>query len=275
LNENYKDYWKQQKKNFLKCKKLCITGATGGLGLSLCRLFAKKGIAILAIARDKEKLLLLKKELSSQTEITILPSDLTQNLKETANAIKEFNADGLINNAGVGYYGPFHTLNQKEIETTLCLKITTITTLLHELIPFWIEKKTPAIIMNIASANAFINYPYYATYSSANSFLLQFSLALHTELKPYNISSLCFCPGSIKTNFSNKASLGRYSKEPPLSIPTEKCALAIFHQMVKQKPYLLYNYRYYFLIMMTKLLPLQIQGKLLMKTIISRLPNRP
>lgn len=274
MGENYKNYWKRQKTSSLKCKRVCITGATGGLGLSLCRLFAKEGIAILAIAKEKEKLLTLQRELKLQTEISILPCDLLQEVPKAITAIKEFNADSLINNAGVGYYGPFHTLTEKEVQDTLSLKTSTITTLLHALIPFWISRNTPALIMNIASATALIPYPYYALYSAANSFLLQLSLGLHGELTSHNISSLCFCPGSIKTSFARKASLGRYTEEPPLSICPDTCALAIFHQMVKQNPYLLYNYRHRLLIQCTKLLPRRLQASLLMNTILPRLPNR-
>ena len=49
-------------------KTILITGATSGLGLLLSRYYDSKGFNLLATGRDKKKLILLKKELSTKNK---------------------------------------------------------------------------------------------------------------------------------------------------------------------------------------------------------------
>lgn len=257
-----------KKPNKTSCsRRFCITGSTGGLGLALCSLLVQKGYTVLAVGRNLSSLQKLQKELG----VEICQGDLLKDTKKIAHAIKEFRADGIINNAGLGYYGPFHEANKDQIEETIHLKTTAILSLLHEVIPYWIEEKIPATILNIASAAALLPYPYFATYSSTNRFLLHFSLALHEELKPHHISSLCFCPGSIQTPFAEKASNGFYKKQPPMILSSEKTAEAILKQIEKKRPFVVYDRRYLWLIRCIKCLPRFLQGKLLMKSLAERI----
>jgi short-subunit dehydrogenase len=199
--------------------------------------------------------------------ISIFPCDLTKNYLEAAEAIKAFRAEGLINNAGVGYYGPLHTLSKKEVEETLSLKITATTSLIHDLIPFWIENRIEATIANISSAAAFIHYPHFAAYSAANRFLLHLSLSLYDELSSHHITSLCFCPGSINTAFAQKASRGFYTKKPLFALSPDACAKALFYQIKKRKPSLLYDIRYRFLVHLINTLPHRVSSSILKKTL--------
>ena len=52
-----------------------------------------------------------------------------------------------------------------------------------------------------ASAAAFILQPDFAVYAATKSYVLSYSRALRTELKPRKISVTCVCPGPVNTEF--------------------------------------------------------------------------
>src|SRR5690349_5028124 len=93
-----------------------ITGASGGLGLEYAKLFAKDGHDVVVVARRRDKLDELAKELSG-VKATVVPADLT----DPAAPQKIFDAvtkagvtvDFVVNNAGFGSTGPFADADAK------------------------------------------------------------------------------------------------------------------------------------------------------------------
>jgi len=59
------------------------------------------------------------------------------------------------------------------------------------------KKEKRGRIMNIASTAAFQPGPLMAVYFATKSYVLNFSEALHEELKEYNISVTTYCPGEL------------------------------------------------------------------------------
>ncbi len=90
-----------------------ITGASGGIGLELARIHAKKGGDLVLVARSKDKLEALKIELEReyQVAVTVIIEDLS--LVESARKVFEktqalgLQIDVLINNAAFGGHGFF------------------------------------------------------------------------------------------------------------------------------------------------------------------------
>src|SRR5580658_548605 len=106
---------------------LLVTGASSGLGDGIARRFAAGGYRVVAVARRKERLDNLAKELSPTTAIVTLAADVTSpDAPERAVdlAMKSFGRlDCLVNNAGTGKWAPVHetddaTLNEV-IDTSL------------------------------------------------------------------------------------------------------------------------------------------------------------
>ena len=62
-------------------KTILITGATSGLGLLLSRYYDSKGFNLLATGRDKKKLILLKKELSTKNKNNCFSFDFKEKKK--------------------------------------------------------------------------------------------------------------------------------------------------------------------------------------------------
>ena len=89
-------------------KTVLITGASGGIGLELARLFARDGYTLILIARSRNKLEDLAEQFQSEYNIKvfIVVKDLARldSAQELFNEIQKQDivVDILINNAGFG-----------------------------------------------------------------------------------------------------------------------------------------------------------------------------
>src|SRR3954454_23058270 len=90
-----------------------ITGASAGIGLELARLFAARGYDLVLVARSAGRLEELAGELRSRHGVTVraLAKDLAHP-ESPEEVFRELEAAGvavdvLVNNAGIGSFGPF------------------------------------------------------------------------------------------------------------------------------------------------------------------------
>ena len=93
-----------------------ITGASSGMGRDMARILSKMGYDLILVARRRERLLELKKELDANVTIISMDLSIVQNNYKLYEKVKNKNIDILINNAGFGLFGEFV---KTEIETEL------------------------------------------------------------------------------------------------------------------------------------------------------------
>lgn len=90
-----------------------ITGASGGIGFCFAKVFAEKGYNLILVARSKDKLDSIKKELEANYSVivNIYDIDLTSSMavQEVYDYIKRKSlvVDILVNNAGFGEFNAF------------------------------------------------------------------------------------------------------------------------------------------------------------------------
>lgn len=90
-----------------------ITGASGGIGAELARLFARDGWQVVLVARSREGLEKVGRELAQAygTACHVVPADLADPAapREIHDAVRELGlqVDALVNNAGFGLAGSF------------------------------------------------------------------------------------------------------------------------------------------------------------------------
>lgn len=133
-----------------------ITGASGGIGAELARLFAKDGIDLLLVARTAEKLLACKSELETtcHVSVVVLAKDLSED--GAAQAVFDFAqanhipVDVLVNNAGFGDWGFFAESDLAKQRQMIQLNIAALTELTHLFLPAMIARKNGRIL-NVAS----------------------------------------------------------------------------------------------------------------------------
>ena len=87
--------------------KALITGASSGMGRDMAKYLSKLGYDLIIVARRKELLEEVKKEVSTNCEIEVLDIANVENCKILFEKHKD--VDILINNAGFGIFGEFWT----------------------------------------------------------------------------------------------------------------------------------------------------------------------
>jgi hypothetical protein len=186
-----------------------ITGASGGIGYELAKLFARDHHNLVLVARSPDKLAQVAIELQAYgvTVKTITldlaappaPQFLFDQLAREGIAI-----DILINNAGFGTYGEFAQVPESEIAGQIDLNITALTRLTRLFLPPMLQRRSGKI-MNVASTAAFQPGPLMAVYYATKAFVLSFSEAVANELRGSGVTVTCFCPGATHTGFAKRA----------------------------------------------------------------------
>jgi uncharacterized protein len=183
-----------------------VTGASSGIGEHLARQLAERGHDLVLVARDQLRLETLGKELerAHSTKAQVLPADLTDpaQLQAVEHRCHDSVApiDVLVNNAGFGSFGMFHTLDLENEMREIQLNVSALVRLSHaaasEMVP-----RGRGGILNVSSLAAFQPNPLMAVYGGTKAFIVSFTEALHEELKGTGVSVTVLCPGFTRTGF--------------------------------------------------------------------------
>lgn len=185
-----------------------VTGASAGLGVEFARQLSKRRHRLVLVARRKDRIEGLAKELGNARAVAIDLSKKDSAAKLMADlAANGETVDLLVNNAGFGLIGRFAKLDAKRLRQMIDLNVGTLTDLCRAVAPAMIERKSGGII-NVASTAAFQPGPSMAVYFATKAFVLSLSEALHEELKPHGIHVSCLCPGPTRTEFGEVAGFG-------------------------------------------------------------------
>ena len=185
-----------------------VTGASAGLGVEFARQLSKRGHRLVLVARRKDRLEDLAKELGTARAVAI---DLSKS-NAAAKLMADLEANGevvdlLVNNAGFGLIGRFAELDAKRERQMIDLNVGGLADLCRAVAPGMIKRKSGGIL-NVASTAAFQPGPNMAVYFATKAFVLSLSEALHEEMKPHGIKVSCLCPGPTRTEFGEVAGFG-------------------------------------------------------------------
>jgi short-subunit dehydrogenase len=189
-----------------------VTGASSGIGAALARRLARDGLHVGLVARRADRLETLATELRAahRIEADVLPSDLTRPgavpalLDELER--RDLHVDWLVNNAGYGTLGPFHTLPVEGELDEIALNVEALVELTGRLLPAMVRRGR-GVVMNVASVGAYLPMPGMATYTATKAFVLSFSEAIAVELADTGVRVLCVCPGVTRTEFQARANV--------------------------------------------------------------------
>lgn len=191
---------------------LLITGATSGIGHVFAKKFFEMNYETVLVGRNFDKLQEVSKIISPEGKnIHLVQAELSE--KNSAESVysqckeKKLTIDILINNAGFGLHGENTELSLEELEKMMILNMVTLTKLCH-LFGKDMKKNRKGHILNVASTAAYQPLPFMAAYGASKSFVLNFSEALHEEMKEYGVYVTCLCPGATNTAFFSTAGIG-------------------------------------------------------------------
>ncbi|MBN1876692.1 MAG: SDR family oxidoreductase [Anaerolineae bacterium] len=191
-------------------KTALITGASGGIGYELSKLFAADGFNIVLVARSEQKLTLLAEKLREThgVEVTVLAKDLStpEAPRELYTILQEqsITIDALVNNAGFGTHGPFAEIALEEELNMLQLNVVALTYLTKLFLPGMLQRNF-GYIMNIASTGAFQPCPLMGAYCATKSYVLHLTEAIAEEVRGTGVIVNALCPGATRTGFQARA----------------------------------------------------------------------
>lgn len=186
-----------------------ITGASGGIGYELAKLFARDHHNLVLVARSGDKLAEVARELEpSGVTVKTVALDVAQ--PPAAKFLNDqLQRDGiavdiLVNNAGFGALGEFAQMSEDQIFGQINLNIAALTELTRLFLPAMIARHRGRI-MNVASTAGFQPGPLMAVYYATKAYVISFSEAIANELRGSGVTVTCFCPGATHTGFAKRA----------------------------------------------------------------------
>jgi short-subunit dehydrogenase len=231
----------------MRCKKpgprssaaALVTGASSGIGRAFARALPAE-TDLLLTGRDAEALAALAAELMHEgRRIEVVQADLANEpgCSAVIEAADAFGIDLLINNAGLGRFGP-HLSNPAEAEAmTVRVNAAATTRLCRGLIPGMLARarseQTRAGVIVMASTAAFAPVPQFAVYAASKAYLVSYTEALQAELAREPLDLLLACPGSVSTAFGERA--GYRGGRLPGAIAPETVAQKTLAALGRQK----------------------------------------
>jgi uncharacterized protein len=183
-----------------------VTGASAGIGVALARELAAAGAHLVLTARRKDRLEELRKELHSAYGMLaeVFVADLADpNAPESIFGFTQergFAIDLLINNAGFGRYGEFHSVDKQRLLDMVQVNCRAVVHLTRLYLPEMVARRRGDVLI-LASAASFQAVPFISTYAATKAFDLLFAEGLAEEMKPYGIRVCALCPGSTESEF--------------------------------------------------------------------------
>ncbi len=187
-----------------KRKTILITGATSGIGKATAKRFAKNGFNLVITGRRKERLDLLKKELSEKYGVDVVSSIFDiQKFEECERAIqkllsKHIEIDILFNNAGLASgFDPIHEGNVDDWEVMLDTNVKGLLYMTRLVSPMMVKAGKGHIINTCSTAGHDV-YPNGNVYCASKHAVEALSRAMRIDLHKHGLRVSQISPGHVE-----------------------------------------------------------------------------
>lgn len=182
-------------------KSIIITGAGSGLGKEMALLFSKKGYHILLTGRSIEKLTAVQEEIGDNADI--FPLDIRNSAevsKFAEEAGQKFQLVGLVNNAGVGHFGPFLDLTEQQLDDMLDTNVKGTILMTKAILPRLLTSQD-GFILNIISTAGLRGKMNEAGYCASKFAVRGFTESLQKEYENTSVKITGVYMGGMDTPF--------------------------------------------------------------------------
>jgi hypothetical protein len=182
-----------------------VTGASAGIGATYARQLAQQGFNLILVARRQERLIALQQELEPEygVSVTPLPADLAADAdvgRLVAMIRDRDDIEILVNNAGFGLQGPFHTADIDKHLAMIHVHVLATVRLTHAVLPQMVARDCGCVI-NVSSLASFLTAPGAVSYCATKAYLNSFSKSVQAELHRTSVRIQALCPGFTYTEF--------------------------------------------------------------------------
>ena len=182
-----------------------VTGASSGIGAVYADRLARRGYDLILVARSRDKLTALAKQLGDETgrTVEVFAADLNDkaDLTRVETLLRtDASITMLVNNAGIGTAAPLLASDVDKMDEMISLNVGALTRLTYAAVPGFVARGGGAII-NIASIVGIAPELLNGVYGGTKAFVLAFSQSLHKELADKNVRIQAVAPGAVATDF--------------------------------------------------------------------------
>lgn len=181
-----------------------VTGASSGIGRSLCELLLARGATVVAVARRRDRVSELA-ELEGPGRILPVVGDVTDpdvrdRVVDTACGLRGGEIDLLVNNAGVGAIGPFADASSQRLRHVFEVNFFAPAELIRVSLPA-LRRGRAAVICNLSSVLGHRAVPNKSEYCASKFALHGLSDSLRAELAPDGIQVTLVSPSTTRSEF--------------------------------------------------------------------------
>jgi meso-butanediol dehydrogenase / (S,S)-butanediol dehydrogenase / diacetyl reductase len=235
----------------LNDKRVLITGGASGIGAATAARFLEEGSRVCVLDRDARACEQVKREFDAMEKSPLKPksglngapgfvggfvgaiiadvTDLMQVEAAFAEAIRLMDGvDVLVNNAGISIRHKFLDITPEEWEKVLAVNLTGVfyvaQTAARHMHERYSEERGSGVILQTASTNGIMGYPYYADYNATKAGVIELTRSMALELAP-KVRVNAVAPGYVLTpmqraeysdamldEVNRKIPLGRHAK---------------------------------------------------------------
>ena len=192
-----------------------VTGASSGIGEAIVRVLAERGIPQVVVARRRERLDRLADELPG---IEVLVADLTTDdgVVAVADRIADTSRplDLVVNNAGFGTSGTFHTLDADRLDREIALNVRALTRPSRAALGVMVPRGS-GHLLNVSSVVSFQPAPKLAVYAATKAYVTSLTESLYGEVRGTGVHVTALCPGLTRTEFQSVSSSADYAAQYP------------------------------------------------------------
>ncbi len=185
-----------------------ITGARSGIGLATLTRFAETGWNVIAAVRSNERALELEKQLAADGLTAQYAVFDLRDRAATDDALVKIIFSGLpdviVNNAGVGTFGPVELSDDASIDLTFETNLVAPLRIMRSLVPHFRERGS-GVIVNVSSGLGFASDVGQGLYAASKHALEAISEALFYELRPFGVRVAVVEPGLTATDIRDKS----------------------------------------------------------------------
>jgi meso-butanediol dehydrogenase / (S,S)-butanediol dehydrogenase / diacetyl reductase len=183
----------------LKDKRVLVTGGASGIGAATAARFLEEGARVAILDRDPQGRASIAQQLPALAAVLDCDvTDLTQVQSAFAEAVRLMGAvDVLINNAGISIRHKFLDITPDEWHKILAVNLTGVFYVAQTAARHMMEKGE-GVILNMASTNGLVGYPYYADYNATKAGVIALTKAMALELAP-TVRVNALAPGYVLT----------------------------------------------------------------------------
>ncbi|MFZ6022423.1 MAG: SDR family oxidoreductase [Patescibacteria group bacterium] len=209
--------------------KVLITGASEGIGKAIALELAKKGHELLLLARNTEKLNLVKDMCAKEGALSasVFSVDLrdSQQISDFCQQLKEL--DGVINNAGIWQKkSPLDEIPESELLNVIATNLTGLISLTQKVLPL-LRKSQNGFVVNISSRSGYAAQAGQSVYSATKYGVRGFTEVLREDLLDSGIRVAGIYQGGTNTQMFNKAGENFAEEKLATFIPTEELAKVV------------------------------------------------